>query len=153
MEGLYSILFPSGYLTSEIILLLLFSGSRQKIVDINLSRCFPEKPIEERNRIKRECYRNLGISLIEMAMCWWWSTDKLRPLVEIEGREHLDAGVGREAGRTAPGRRSAPEITGVGEDELVLMDVREAEELGGRAVGEGGGSEQGAREQADEKSA
>ena len=38
-----------------------------------------------------ECYRNLGISLIEMAMCWWWSADRLKPLVEIEGREHLDA--------------------------------------------------------------
>jgi KDO2-lipid IV(A) lauroyltransferase len=33
----------------------------------------------------------MGISLIEMAMCWWWSDDKLRPLVDIQGREHLDA--------------------------------------------------------------
>jgi len=67
-------------------LLFLISGSRQKVVDINLARCFPEKSITERNRIKSECYINLGISLIEMAMCWWWSSDKLKPLVEIEGR-------------------------------------------------------------------
>jgi KDO2-lipid IV(A) lauroyltransferase len=72
-------------------LLLFISGSRQKAVDTNLARCFPEKNIDERNRIKIECYRNMGSSVIEMAMCWWWSDDKLRPLVDIEGREHLDA--------------------------------------------------------------
>jgi KDO2-lipid IV(A) lauroyltransferase len=71
-------------------LLLLLSGSRQKIVDTNLARCFPDKSLEERNRIKSECYSNMGISLIEMAMCWWWSTQKLESLVEIRGREHLD---------------------------------------------------------------
>jgi KDO2-lipid IV(A) lauroyltransferase len=67
------------------------SGSRQKIVDTNLARCFPDKSLQERNRIKSECYRNMGISLIEMAMCWWWSAHKLESLVEIRGREHLDA--------------------------------------------------------------
>ena len=72
-------------------LLLLLAGSRQRVTDTNLARCFPQKSIAERNRIKLECYQNLGISLIEMAMCWWWSDDRLRPLVEIEGREHLDA--------------------------------------------------------------
>jgi KDO2-lipid IV(A) lauroyltransferase len=64
---------------------------RRRIVDLNLARCFPEKPLAERNRIKSACYQNLGISLIEMAMCWWWSPEKLRPLVEIKGLEHLDA--------------------------------------------------------------
>lgn len=67
------------------------SGKRQRIVDINLARCFPEKSRSERDRIKAGCYRNIGASLIEMAMCWWWSPEKLKSLVEIEGREHLDA--------------------------------------------------------------
>ena len=72
-------------------LILLLTRSRQQVVDTNLARCFPQKSIEERTRIKRQCYENLGISLIEMAMCWWWSDARLRPLVEIRGREHLDA--------------------------------------------------------------
>jgi KDO2-lipid IV(A) lauroyltransferase len=67
------------------------SSSRRKIVDTNLERCFPKKSQAERDRIKFEFYQNIGISLIEMAMCWWWKADKLRPLVEIKGREHLDA--------------------------------------------------------------
>lgn len=72
-------------------LVYLVSGARRKIVNTNLERCFPQKSKAERDRIKSEFYQNIGISLIEMAMCWWWQADRLRPLVEIEGREHLDA--------------------------------------------------------------
>ena len=78
-------------------LFLLLSGKRQRIIDINLARCFPEKSLHQRNRIKTECYQNIGISMIEMAMCWWWPPEKLKPMVEIEGREHLDAAL--ETGR------------------------------------------------------
>lgn len=70
--------------------LRLTSGTRQRVVDTNLERCFPEKSAAERNRIKIGCYQNIGISLIEMAICWWWPEERLRPLVDIEGREHLD---------------------------------------------------------------
>ncbi len=73
------------------IIQMIAGSKRQRVVDINLERCYPEKTLAERNRIKSECYQNIGISLIEMAMCWWWPDDKLKPLVEIEGREHLDA--------------------------------------------------------------
>ncbi len=71
--------------------LFLVSRSRKKIVDTNLAHCLPQKSEDERNRIKLDCYQNIGISLIEMAMCWWWRADKLKSIVEIEGREHLDA--------------------------------------------------------------
>jgi KDO2-lipid IV(A) lauroyltransferase len=72
-------------------LIYLITGSRKKIVDINLARCFPEKPRAERDQIKRRCYENIGISAIEMAMCWWWRAEQFEAIVEIEGREHLDA--------------------------------------------------------------
>ena len=72
-------------------LIFLFSGQRKSIVDTNLAHCFPEKNRHERDRIKIECYQNIGISLVEMAMCWWWLAEQLEAIVEIEGREHLDA--------------------------------------------------------------
>ncbi len=72
-------------------LLFYLSGARRRIVDINLARCFPDKPPAERERIKRACYRNIGISLIEMAICWWWPAERLRSRVEIRGKEHVDA--------------------------------------------------------------
>ena len=72
-------------------IIYLASGSRQRIVDINLARCFPEKSPAERDRIKAECYQNIGISIVEMAICWWWPAEKLKKIVEIEGQQHVDA--------------------------------------------------------------
>ena len=67
------------------------SPSRQRVADINLQLCFPEKSVTERNKIKDASYQNLGIALLEMSMCWWWPEDRLRPLVEIRGQEHIEA--------------------------------------------------------------
>ena len=69
----------------------LISGKRQRVVEINLELCFPEKSAEERERIKVECYESIGIALIELAMCWWWSEKRLKSLVEVRGIEHLEA--------------------------------------------------------------
>ncbi len=66
------------------------SRSRQRVVDINLQLCFPEKSLAERKKIRNATFQNIGIALLEMAMCWWWSEDRLRPLVEIRGREHIE---------------------------------------------------------------
>ena len=76
----------------------ILTGSRKRIVDINLARCFPELPTAGRNRIKRACYRNIGISLVEMAICWWWPAERLRGMVEIEGRHHIDEALARDQG-------------------------------------------------------
>ncbi len=67
------------------------SKRRQRIVDINLELCFPEKTREQRDEIKNTCFENIGISLFEMSMCWWWPDAKLSSLVEIRGKEHIDA--------------------------------------------------------------
>ncbi|MCP4488222.1 MAG: LpxL/LpxP family Kdo(2)-lipid IV(A) lauroyl/palmitoleoyl acyltransferase [Gammaproteobacteria bacterium] len=66
-------------------------GARQRIVDINLQHCFPGHSASERDSIKNCCYKNIGISIVEMSMCWWWPEDKLKSIVEIRGKEHIDA--------------------------------------------------------------
>ncbi len=67
------------------------SSSRRRVIDINLQLCFPEKSQLERDKIRNGCYQNIGIAMLEMAMCWWWPEKRLKPLVEIRGREHIDA--------------------------------------------------------------
>ena len=67
------------------------SSSRRRVIDINLQLCFPEKSQLERDKIRNGCYANIGIAMFEMAMCWWWSEQRLKPLVEIRGKEHIDA--------------------------------------------------------------
>ena len=74
------------------------SKKRRTIVDINLQHCFPEKSLPDRNRIKQDCYENIGIALFEMAMCWWWSEKHLRPLVEVQGLEHIQNTLDRGRG-------------------------------------------------------
>ena len=74
------------------------SGKRQRIVDINLQLCFPDKSAAERSLIKDKSYQNLGISLLEMAMCWWWKPEQLKPLVEIRGLEHIQASLDNKKG-------------------------------------------------------
>jgi len=78
-----------GRILGEILQYL--SRSRSRVIDINLQLCFPEKSKLERDKIRNDCYANIGIALLEMAMCWWWSERRLKPLVEIRGREHIDA--------------------------------------------------------------
>jgi len=63
---------------------------RRKVVGINLKLCFPEKDLKARAQLERECYHNIGISLMEMGMGWWWPEHKLRKLVELRGMEHLE---------------------------------------------------------------
>jgi len=78
--------------------IFLVADSRKRIVDTNLARCFPQMRQTERDRIKSACFLNMGVSLMEMAICWWWSAQKLEKIVEIEGREHVDAALARGQG-------------------------------------------------------
>ncbi len=85
--------YPSQILLGSVFgkIIQILSPKRQRVVDINLLLCFPEKSVVERNKIKNASFQNLGIALLEMSMCWWWSEDRLRSLVEIRGREHIEA--------------------------------------------------------------
>ena len=65
--------------------------SRQDVVDTNLGHCFPELSDDERREIRNQCYKNIGILVLELSMCWWWSETRLKQMVEIRGREHIDA--------------------------------------------------------------
>ncbi len=67
------------------------SKKRRRIVDTNLRLCFPEKSQAERDAIRDRCFENLGISLMEMAICWWWPDQKVKPLIEVRGLEHIEA--------------------------------------------------------------
>jgi len=84
----YSVHLWAGRLLGRLIQHL--SGKRQRVVDTNLRLCFSEKSEQQREQIKRQSYQNLGISLMEMAMCWWWKPERLKPLVEVRGLEHIE---------------------------------------------------------------
>lgn len=72
-------------------------GFRRVIAARNLELCFPDQSPAERNRLLRQTFENIGISLFEVAMAWWWPWRRLAKRVTIEGLEHLRELNGRGA--------------------------------------------------------
>ncbi|MET3931619.1 KDO2-lipid IV(A) lauroyltransferase [Lysobacter sp. OAE881] len=69
---------------------LLAGTSRRKAAQINLELCFPEMSTDQRERLLRDSFRDLGIGFFEFARAWWGSAAPMRRTVRIEGLELLD---------------------------------------------------------------
>ncbi|MCC4117460.1 lipid A biosynthesis acyltransferase [Aromatoleum toluclasticum] len=72
-------------------LLYRFAGRRRHIVNVNLRLCFPAMAEAERARIARAHFHALGRSMLERGLLWWASEERLKGLIRLEGREHVDA--------------------------------------------------------------
>jgi KDO2-lipid IV(A) lauroyltransferase len=72
------------------------AGRRRRIVEINLSLCFPELDDTQRRRLAQAHFQVLARSMLERGMLWWSRPERLQRLIRVEGadtiRELLDAG-------------------------------------------------------------
>ena len=66
-----------------------FTSSRKSIAERNIELCFPNLNPQERHKMVRDTFINLGIALMEIGIAWWWSKKRFSRLVEIEGAENL----------------------------------------------------------------
>jgi KDO2-lipid IV(A) lauroyltransferase len=57
----------------------------------NLELCFPGLDAAARARLLDRHFQSLGIALLEVPLAWWSSPERLARLVQVEGREHLEA--------------------------------------------------------------
>ncbi len=74
------------------------ASSRRQIAERNIALCFPElDPLQQRRLLQRH-FESLGMTLIEMGLCWWASDARLEPLFQIDGLEHLRAAQQRGKG-------------------------------------------------------
>ena len=64
---------------------------RTHVARVNLALCLPELSAAERERLLRKHQESVGMALVETAISWWTPTERLRPLLHIEGLEHLRA--------------------------------------------------------------
>lgn len=76
-----------------------FARGRREIAATNLKLCFPELSASEHRRLLRENMHATGLGIVEIGTSWWTPDEKLRPMTELRGREHLDAALA--AGRGA----------------------------------------------------
>jgi len=72
-------------------LALHLARTRRRAAEVNLRLCFPEQDEAWRQRLLRDSFDALGVGIFEFARAWWGSIDTIRPRVQLEGLEHLQA--------------------------------------------------------------
>lgn len=71
---------------------------RKHIARVNLSLCLPELSAEEREQLLARHLEAVGMAMVETAISWWTPTERLRPLVQVEGLEHLQTALRKGRG-------------------------------------------------------
>lgn len=72
--------------------------SRRSIAEVNLSLCFPDMPVSERNHLVQRNFEHFIAALIEIAISWWGKDEGLLDNVDFEGTEHLDNAIAQGNG-------------------------------------------------------
>ncbi len=78
--------------------LIRLAGRRREVARINLEICFPELDGLARQQLLQDHFISLGISVVEIALCWWGRSERLQTMVEIQGQEYLDAALAKGKG-------------------------------------------------------
>jgi Kdo2-lipid IVA lauroyltransferase/acyltransferase len=71
---------------------------RRHIAARNIDTCLRDLPADERARILKKHFEEMGLSLVEMAMGWFARPEAVRRRVDIEGAEHLQAALANGKG-------------------------------------------------------
>jgi KDO2-lipid IV(A) lauroyltransferase len=64
-------------------------GTRRRVAQRNVALCLPELNPDEQQALVREHFGWLGRSLLERAMLWYASAERLKRLIHVEGDVHL----------------------------------------------------------------
>lgn len=62
---------------------------RRRVVHTNLQLAFPELSEEERRRMARRLFANLGRTLLERGLLWWAPRERLERLVHVDGEARV----------------------------------------------------------------
>jgi len=76
-------------------LIYFFGRHRRHVALTNLRLCFPHLPEAERRALACRHFEAFGRSFLERGLLWWASAARIRRIVRVVGREHLDAVQGR----------------------------------------------------------
>ena len=73
------------------------AGQRRRIVERNLALCFPELDERARLALRRRHFEAVGMGVFEFAIAWYWDSDRVLALTEVEGAMHVESA--RQSGR------------------------------------------------------
>ncbi len=80
----------------------LFAQRRKRVARRNLELCFPEKSPAEIRRLLRQNLQATARAALEHGLLVWAPASRLEKLIRVEGREHLEACLGRPLILLAP---------------------------------------------------
>jgi KDO2-lipid IV(A) lauroyltransferase len=61
-----------------------------RIARTNIRLCLPALSEQEQEQLLKRHFESLGIALMETAMAWWSSDERIRSLTQMEGMEHIE---------------------------------------------------------------
>ncbi|MBK6598665.1 MAG: LpxL/LpxP family Kdo(2)-lipid IV(A) lauroyl/palmitoleoyl acyltransferase [Proteobacteria bacterium] len=67
----------------------LLAGHR-RIARRNLALCLPDQTASEREALLRQHFASLGCALLETAVSWWSTDERIRSLTSVDGLEHVE---------------------------------------------------------------
>ncbi len=65
--------------------------SRRRITRTNIRLVFPQLDKKAITQLVKQSFYSASIAVLESAWAWWGSDDKIKPLLRVEGVEHLEA--------------------------------------------------------------
>ncbi|MBN1237857.1 MAG: lipid A biosynthesis lauroyl acyltransferase [Gammaproteobacteria bacterium] len=71
---------------------------QRRIARRNLGICFPELSQAETESLLARHFEAVGMSFVEMGIGWFTPVERLRRLIRVEGREHLERAMADERG-------------------------------------------------------
>lgn len=70
----------------------------RRVVMRNIEACFPDLTHDQRRRLSRDHFAAVGAAFAEMGLGWYAPLDRLRRLIRVQGREHLENARARNRG-------------------------------------------------------
>jgi len=71
-------------------LVLRLSSSRRRITETNIRLCFPQLTEQQQRELVKKSFIANGIGLMEIGVCWFCDTAKLKAITTLHGLEHFE---------------------------------------------------------------
>ncbi len=72
--------------------------SRRRVARINIKQAYPDYSEDQIEQLTKTSFKNMGISVFDVALAWWGGNDYLRAHCTIEGQEHLETALAKGHG-------------------------------------------------------
>lgn len=74
------------------------SRYRNRVVRTNIGLCFPGLDQNQKDRLAKSVHASLGMGFMEMALCWWGNSSRLKSLATIDGLAQIDEALDKGRG-------------------------------------------------------